>query len=85
MNSNQESAKAAVPQDKFKIVNYDFNSSSNLHFKTQRNTSMLSGVNYPKKNLQKGVRKDESCGGNSDHVLQNGTMPSIRTPNITQF
>jgi len=46
---------------------------------------MLSGVNYPKKNLQKGVRKDESCGGNSDHVLQNGTMPSIRTPNITQF
>ena len=69
--------------EKFKLVNYEFNSSSNLHFKTQRNTSVLSGVNYPKKNLQKGVRREESTGGNSDHISQNGTMPSIHPGNLS--
>ena len=47
----EDDNKVSAPGDKFKVVNYDFNRQSNLHFKTQRNASNLSGVNYPKKNL----------------------------------
>ena len=71
-----------LSSDKFKIVNYEYNSSSNLHFKQQRNASVLSGVNYPKKNITKGKR-DDSCGATSDHLSTNGTdltyMPQIQT------
>lgn len=35
--------------DRYKVVNYDYNSSNNLHYKNQRNQSLLSGINYPKK------------------------------------
>lgn len=84
-NSNKVADNMISTTDKFKVVQYEFNSSSNLHFKAQRNASILSGVNYPKKNLQKPVRKDESCGGNSDHLSQNGTMPSIHSGNLSQF
>ena len=82
---NDPESENFTGNEKFKLVNYEFNSSSNLHFKTQRNTSVLSGVNYPKKNLQKGIRREDSCGGNSDHILQNGTMPSIHPGNLSQF
>lgn len=38
---------------------------SNLHFKTQRNQSLLSGVNYPKKNLNK--PREDSLGNYSNN------------------
>lgn len=48
-------------ESKYKVMNYDYNSSHNLHFKAQRNLSLLSCVNYPKKNINNNIlsRREE--------------------------